>query len=73
MNNYSITSLARASTEFSLPSTPQPSPAGSNCRGSFQLDAGNLDDFPHELGGRVDLVFASDGVCCNIEIPLEPN
>ena len=28
---------------------------------------------PHELGGRVDLVFASDGVCCNIEIPLEPN
>ena len=28
---------------------------------------------PHELGGRVDLVFSSDGVCCNIEIPLEPN
>jgi two-component sensor histidine kinase len=28
---------------------------------------------PHELGGGVDLVFAPDGVCCNIEIPLEAN
>jgi two-component sensor histidine kinase len=27
---------------------------------------------PRELGGTVDLVFASDGVCCDIEIPLEP-
>jgi two-component sensor histidine kinase len=26
---------------------------------------------PHELGGSVDLVFAQDGVCCTIEIPLE--
>jgi two-component sensor histidine kinase len=26
---------------------------------------------PHELGGRVNLVFASDGACCTIEIPLE--
>ncbi len=26
---------------------------------------------PHELGGAVDLVFASDGVKCKIEIPLE--
>jgi PAS domain S-box-containing protein len=26
---------------------------------------------PHELGGKVDLVFASDGVHCNIEIPLK--
>jgi PAS domain S-box-containing protein len=25
---------------------------------------------PHELGGKVDLVFASDGVSCRIEIPL---
>jgi PAS domain S-box-containing protein len=24
---------------------------------------------PHELGGKVDLVFASDGVSCRIEIP----
>jgi PAS domain S-box-containing protein len=30
------------------------------------------DLIPHELGGTVDLVFASDGVCCKIEIPLEP-
>jgi PAS domain S-box-containing protein len=28
------------------------------------------DLIPHELGGSVDLVFASDGVCCTIEIPL---
>jgi two-component sensor histidine kinase len=26
---------------------------------------------PHELGGSVDLVFASYGICCRIEIPLE--
>jgi two-component sensor histidine kinase len=26
---------------------------------------------PHELGGKVDLVFASDGVSCRIEIPIE--
>jgi PAS domain S-box-containing protein len=25
---------------------------------------------PHELGGMVDLVFASDGVSCRIEIPM---
>ena len=30
------------------------------------------DLVPHELGGTVDLVFASDGVSCTIEIPLEP-
>jgi PAS domain S-box-containing protein len=29
------------------------------------------DLIPHELGGTVDLVFASDGVRCRIEIPLE--
>jgi PAS domain S-box-containing protein len=29
------------------------------------------DLIPHELGGSVDLEFASDGVCCRIEIPLE--
>jgi PAS domain S-box-containing protein len=28
------------------------------------------DLIPHELGGSVDLVFASDGACCEIEIPL---
>jgi len=26
---------------------------------------------PQELGGSVDIAFASSGVCCNIEIPLE--
>jgi two-component sensor histidine kinase len=26
---------------------------------------------PHELGGKVDLVFASDGACCRIEFPVE--
>jgi two-component sensor histidine kinase len=29
------------------------------------------DLIPHELGGTVDLVFASDGACCKIAIPLE--
>ena len=26
---------------------------------------------PHELGGMVDLVFASEGVSCKIEFPFE--
>jgi two-component sensor histidine kinase len=30
-----------------------------------------LDLVPHELGGRVDLAFASGGLSCRIEIPLE--
>jgi PAS domain S-box-containing protein len=29
------------------------------------------DLIPHELGGAVDLVFAADGACCKIAIPLE--
>src|SRR5260370_9130509 len=29
------------------------------------------DLIPHELGGTVDLVFASDGACRKIEIPFE--
>jgi PAS domain S-box-containing protein len=29
------------------------------------------DLIPHELGGSVDLAFASGGVCCKIEVPLE--
>jgi two-component sensor histidine kinase len=28
------------------------------------------DLIPHELGGRVDLVFEPDGVVCRIDIPL---
>jgi two-component sensor histidine kinase len=31
------------------------------------------DLIPHELGGSVDLRFASEGACCTIEIPLRPN
>ena len=30
-----------------------------------------LELIPHELGGKVDLVFAAEGVCCRIEIPLD--
>jgi diguanylate cyclase len=30
------------------------------------------DLIPRELGGSVDLAIAPNGVCCNIEIPLEP-
>jgi PAS domain S-box-containing protein len=30
------------------------------------------DLIPHELGGTVDLVFAPDGLRCNIEIPIAP-
>jgi hypothetical protein len=30
----------------------------------------SLASIPHELGGTVDLVFASDGTFCEIEIPL---
>ena len=29
------------------------------------------DLIPHELGGTVELAFASEGVCCSIETPLE--
>jgi PAS domain S-box-containing protein len=29
------------------------------------------DLVPHELGGTVDLAFASDGVCCRVEIPVD--
>lgn len=29
------------------------------------------DMIPHELGGLVDLIFASEGVCCKIEVPIE--
>jgi PAS domain S-box-containing protein len=29
------------------------------------------DLIPHELGGTADLEFASDGVCCRVEIPIE--
>jgi two-component sensor histidine kinase len=29
------------------------------------------DLIPHELGGKVDLAFSFEGVCCTIEIPLK--
>ena len=28
---------------------------------------------PHELGGKVDLVFAPEGVRCRIALPIKPN
>jgi two-component sensor histidine kinase len=31
------------------------------------------DLIPHELGGTVNLTFASEGVFCTIEIPLNDN
>jgi two-component sensor histidine kinase len=29
------------------------------------------DLIPHELGGKVDLVFGTDGLSCRIEVPFE--
>jgi hypothetical protein len=29
------------------------------------------DIIPYELGGRVDLSFLADGLCCQLEIPAE--
>ena len=29
------------------------------------------DLIPYELGGRVDLTFPADGLCCRLEIPAE--
>jgi two-component sensor histidine kinase len=43
------------------PETPSKSSYGTN------LIRGLI---PHELGGAVDLAFPSEGVCCNIEIPI---
>jgi diguanylate cyclase len=39
-----------------------------NCRSSVSIIR-NL--IPQEPGGSVDLAFASDGVCCRIEIPID--
>ena len=37
----------------------------------FSYGSGLIRDLiPHELGGTVDLIFPSDGACCEIEIPL---
>jgi two-component sensor histidine kinase len=45
-------------------------PVATEIRSSYGTDLiRNL--IPHELGGMVDLVFASDGACCRIEFPLE--
>jgi hypothetical protein len=44
-------------------------PASHDCRYGVSIIR---DLIPQELGGSVDLAFASSGVCCNIEIPLEP-
>jgi PAS domain S-box-containing protein len=44
-------------------------PASPACRYGVSIIR---DLIPQELGGSVDLAFASSGVCCTIEIPLEP-
>ena len=56
-------SLTIAWREFGGPATVAPAQFG---YGTSLI----RDLIPHELGGSVDLVFASDGVCCTIEIPL---
>jgi PAS domain S-box-containing protein len=39
----------------------------------FRYGVGIIRDLiPQELGGSVELAFASGGVCCKIEIPLKP-
>jgi two-component sensor histidine kinase len=44
-------------------------PVKSEAQSSYGTDLiRNL--IPHELGGKVDFVFASDGVSCRIEIPI---
>jgi two-component sensor histidine kinase len=44
-------------------------PVKSEAQSSYGTDLiRNL--IPHELGGKVDLVFAAEGVCCRIEIPI---
>jgi two-component sensor histidine kinase len=43
-------------------------PASPACRYGISI----IREFiPQELGGSVDLAFASSGVCCKIEVPLE--
>jgi PAS domain S-box-containing protein len=43
-------------------------PASPECRYGVTIIRGLI---PQELGGSVDLAFASNGVCCKIQIPLE--
>jgi PAS domain S-box-containing protein len=43
--------------------------ASPNCRYGTSIIR---DLIPQELGGSVELAFASDGVCCKIGIPLKP-
>ena len=44
-------------------------PVKSEAQSSYGTDLiRNL--IPHELGGKVDLVFGSEGVSCQIEIPI---
>jgi len=45
-------------------------PVASSIRPNYGTDL-ILELIPHELGGNVDLVFASDGACCKIEFPLD--
>ena len=57
-------SLAIEWREFSGPSIVAPIQSGYGTNLIREL-------IPYELGGKVDLVFAAEGACCRIEIPLE--
>jgi len=50
--------------EFGGPSVPTRSPSGYGTSIIREL-------LPYELGGKVELAFANDGVSCKLEIPAE--
>jgi len=45
-------------------------PVASKVQSSYGIDL-IRDLIPHELGGMVDLVFATEGVSCRIEVPVK--
>jgi PAS domain S-box-containing protein len=65
-NGDAAASLSIAWRETGGPPIVVPVPAQSGYGTSLIRDL-----IPHELGGTVDLMFAADGVCCNIDIPLK--
>jgi PAS domain S-box-containing protein len=62
-NGATATSLTMEWREFDGPPVVAPTKSG---YGTSLIR--NL--IPHELGGRIDLAFASEGVSCRIEIPI---
>jgi PAS domain S-box-containing protein len=65
-NGNATASLTIVWREFGGPTIANPTQSG---YGTSLI----RDLIPHELGGSVDLVFASDGVCCTIVIPVRVN